>query len=70
VAQGVAPTIPGMPAPLSVAVADGSHTAFMFGLHTSMVVAAAAAAVGALLALLVGRDENSGDSISVGARNC
>jgi len=63
VAQGVAPTIPGMPTPLSTAVANGSHSAFMFGLHTSMVVAAAAAALGTVLALFVkrvNRGENSG----------
>ncbi len=66
VAQGVAPTVPGMPTPLSIAVADGSHSAFMFGLHTSMAVAAAAAAVGALLAPFVGRGENSGATVAVG----
>jgi len=65
VAQGVAPTIPGMPGPLAMAVADGSHSAFMFGLHTSMVVAAVAAAVGALLALVVRRGENSGAVVAV-----
>jgi EmrB/QacA subfamily drug resistance transporter len=57
VAQGVAPTIPGMPAPLAHAVAHGSHGAFMVGLHTSMVVAAIAAAVGATLALFVRRGD-------------
>ncbi|HYB35672.1 MAG TPA: hypothetical protein VEF72_07780 [Mycobacterium sp.] len=60
VAQGVAPAIPGMPTPLAQAVAQGSHGAFMVGLQTSMTVAAAAAAVGALLALFVRRGENSG----------
>jgi EmrB/QacA subfamily drug resistance transporter len=55
VAQGVAPTTPGMPAPLARAITQGSQDAFMAGLHTSMVVAAAAAAAGALLALLVRR---------------
>ncbi|MDI3314194.1 MAG: MFS transporter [Mycobacterium sp.] len=55
VAQGVAPTVPGIPAPLVHAVARGSHGAFMVGLHTSMVVAAVAAAVGTLLALFVRR---------------
>ena len=53
VAQGVAPVPPGMPGPLTAAIADGSHSAFMAGLHTSMVVAASAAAVGAVLALFV-----------------
>ncbi len=55
VAQGVAPSIPGAPAPLSAAIAEGSHNAFMAGLHTSLVVAASAAAVGAVLAMLVRR---------------
>jgi predicted MFS family arabinose efflux permease len=66
VAQGVAPTIPGMPNPLSIAVANGSHSAFMFGLHTSMIVAAAAAAVGALLAVFVRRGDSSGAVVAVG----
>lgn len=57
VAQGVSPTVPGMPAPLAHAVAEGSHGAFMVGLHASMVVAAVAAAVGAVLALFVRRGE-------------
>jgi EmrB/QacA subfamily drug resistance transporter len=55
VAQGVVPTAPGMPAALARAVTQGSHDAFMAGLHTSMVVAAGAAAGGAVLALLVRR---------------
>ena len=59
VAQGVSPTVPGMPAPMAHAVAHGSHGAFMAGLHASMVVAAFAAAVGAVLAVFVGRDRNS-----------
>lgn len=55
VAQGVAPSIPGAPAQLSAAIAEGSHTAFMTGLHTSLTVAAIAAGVGAVLALFVRR---------------
>lgn len=55
VAQGVAPTTPAMPGPLAQAVVQGSHNAFMAGLHTSMLVAAAAAAVGAVLALFARR---------------
>ena len=55
VAQGVAPSIPGAPTQLSAAITDGSHGAFMAGLHTSLVVAAAAAAAGAVLALFVRR---------------
>jgi predicted MFS family arabinose efflux permease len=58
VAQGVSPTVPGMPAPLMHAVAQGSHGAFMVGLHASMIVAAVAAAVGAVLAVFVGRGED------------
>jgi hypothetical protein len=53
IAQGVVPPIPGAPAPLSAAIAEGSHQAFMTGLHTSLVVAAACAAGGAVLALFV-----------------
>jgi EmrB/QacA subfamily drug resistance transporter len=53
VAQGVAPTVPGMPQPLAAAVAQGSHEAFMMGLYTSLTVAAATAAVGAVLAFFV-----------------
>ncbi|MEE3064032.1 MAG: MFS transporter [Actinomycetota bacterium] len=60
VAQGVSPHVPGMPAPLAHAVAQGSHGAFMVGLHASMFVAAGAAAVGAVLAVFAGRGESSG----------
>lgn len=66
VAQGVAPTVPGMPAPLAEAVASGSHTAFMFGLQTSMLVAAISAAVGTLLAMFARHGENSGAAVAVG----
>jgi EmrB/QacA subfamily drug resistance transporter len=59
VAQGFSPVVPGMPAPMAHAVAQGSHGAFMVGLHASMVVAAAAAAVGAVLAMFVGSDRES-----------
>jgi Na+/proline symporter len=55
---GVAPTVPGSPSQPTHAIVEGSHAAFMAGLHTAMIVAAAAAGVGALLALLAttGRD--------------
>ena len=66
VAQGVAPTVPGMPAPLVEAVAAGSHNAFMSGLQTSMIVAAVAAAAGAVLAVFVRPGENSGAAVAVG----
>ncbi|MBV8927918.1 MAG: MFS transporter, partial [Mycobacteriaceae bacterium] len=65
VAQGVAPTVPGMPAPLMQAVANGSHTAFMVGLQTSMTVAAIAAAAGAVLALFVRRGEDADAAVAV-----
>ena len=58
VAQGVSPTMPGMPAPLVHAVAQGSHGAFMIGLHASMIVAAIAAVGGAVLAMFVRRGED------------
>lgn len=54
-AQGVVPTTPGMPVALVRAVTQGGHDAFMLGLQTSMVVAAASAAAGAVLALFVRR---------------
>lgn len=72
VAQGVTP--PGLPAPLVAAVTRGSHAAFMAGLHASMVVAAAAATIGALLAMWVRRGrpgavpEPSGDRPLAGNR--
>jgi EmrB/QacA subfamily drug resistance transporter len=53
VAQGAAPMLPGMPARLAQAVTQRCHGAFMLGLHASMIAAAAAAAVGAVLALFV-----------------
>jgi EmrB/QacA subfamily drug resistance transporter len=62
VAQGFAPVRPETPAPLAHVIADGSHAAFMAGLQTSMVVAAGAAAVGAVLALFVRRGANSAGS--------
>lgn len=40
-------------------VAGGSHQAFMAGLHASMVVAAVAATIGAVLALFVRRGPNT-----------
>lgn len=54
VAQGVTP--PGLPAPLAGAVTRGGHDAFMAGLQVSMIVAAATAAVGAVLAMRVRRE--------------
>jgi predicted MFS family arabinose efflux permease len=56
VSKGLVPSIPGAPAPLAEAIARGSHEAFMVGLHLAMEVGAAAAAIGAVLALFVRRD--------------
>lgn len=53
VAKGLAPSIPGAPPQLSAAVTAGSHEAFMAGLQLSLAVGAAAAAVGAVLAMFV-----------------
>ena len=55
VAKGLAPSIPGAPPQLTAIITSGSHEAFMAGLQTSMVVGAAAAAVGAVMALFVKR---------------
>ncbi|MEU2509205.1 MFS transporter [Streptomyces sp. NPDC007863] len=49
VAMGIAPVSEGMPAPLRVAVADGSHQAFMNGVHTSVLVAGTLCVLAALL---------------------
>ncbi|MCW1958542.1 MAG: MFS transporter [Mycobacterium sp.] len=56
VSKGVAPSLPGAPAPLAEAITLGSHDAFMAGLHLAMEAGAAAAALGAVLALFVRRD--------------
>ena len=55
VAKGLAPSVPGAPQQLSAAILGGSHDAFMSGLQLSLGVGAAAAAVGAVLALFVRR---------------
>jgi EmrB/QacA subfamily drug resistance transporter len=65
VAQGVAPTTPGMPASLAQVVADGGHAAFTYGLQTSMMVGAICAVVGAVLAMFARRGDNSGAAIAV-----
>ena len=57
VSKGLAPSIPGAPPQLTAAIAGGSHEAFMAGLQLSMWVGAAAAAVGAALALFVRRGQ-------------
>jgi MFS family permease len=65
VAQGVAPTTSGAPSQLSYAIAQGSHAAFMAGLHTAMTVAAAAAGVGTVLALFARREDNAKSAVAV-----
>jgi EmrB/QacA subfamily drug resistance transporter len=60
VGQGIAPTVPGVSPSVQSAIAAGSHNAFITGLHTSMIVAAAAALVGTVLATFVQRGANSG----------
>ncbi|WP_227999586.1 MFS transporter [Mycolicibacterium sp. P1-5] len=57
VAKGMAPSIPGAPPQLTAVITGGSHEAFMAGLQVSMWVGAAAATVGAVLALFVRRGE-------------
>ncbi|HEY8978040.1 MAG TPA: MFS transporter, partial [Streptomyces sp.] len=52
VALGVAPVSDAMPAPLKAAVTEGSHTAFMNGVHTSVLVTGVLALIGAALAVL------------------
>lgn len=64
VAMGVAPVSDAMPARLRAAVTEGSHTAFMNGVHTAVLVTAILALVGAALAAVGlrgrkdGHDEN------------
>ncbi|MFF5106310.1 MFS transporter [Streptomyces sp. NPDC000134] len=50
VAMGVAPVSDGMPAQLRAAVVDGSHQAFMNGVHTSVLVAGVLCLLGAAVA--------------------
>jgi predicted MFS family arabinose efflux permease len=60
VAQGVAPRFAGLPQQVSTAVTEGSHAAFMSGLHSAMTVAAAVAGIGAVSALFIRRADNVG----------
>ncbi|QNP68193.1 DHA2 family efflux MFS transporter permease subunit [Streptomyces roseirectus] len=53
VAMGVAPVSDTMPGQLKAAVVEGSHDAFMAGVHTSAVVTGVLALFGALLAVTV-----------------
>jgi hypothetical protein len=54
-----------MPAQLRAAVAEGSHTAFMNGVHTAVLVTGGLALVGAALAVLGlrGRSEANGAEV-------
>ncbi|MFI8219069.1 MFS transporter [Streptomyces sp. NPDC085932] len=52
VAMGVAPVSGAMPAQLRAAVTEGSHTAFMNGVHAAVLVTGVLALVGAALAAL------------------
>ncbi|WP_416968077.1 DHA2 family efflux MFS transporter permease subunit [Streptomyces sp. 4F14] len=52
VAMGVAPVSDAMPGQLRAAVVEGSHDAFMAGVHTSAVVTGVLALVGAALAVV------------------
>lgn len=53
VAQGTAPKVPSLPAPLQRAITAGSHHAFMSGLHLAILVAAVAAFAAAGIGLLL-----------------
>jgi MFS family permease len=65
VTMGVAPVSDAMPAQLRTAVVEGSHTAFMNGVHTAVLVTGILALVGAALAAFGlrgrkdGHDENT-----------
>ncbi|WP_455770096.1 MFS transporter [Streptomyces canus] len=61
VAMGVAPVSDAMPAQLRAAVVEGSHTAFMNGVHTAVLVTGILALVGAALAAfgLRGREDGT-----------
>lgn len=58
VGSGIAPTSARMPGELQQAITSASDAAFLHGLHTTMVVGAGLAFVGALLGLLVQRGAN------------
>jgi EmrB/QacA subfamily drug resistance transporter len=53
VSQGLAPVPPGASAKLAEAITDGSHAAFMTGLHTTVLVAGLVALFGAALGPLI-----------------
>lgn len=55
VAQGLAPHVPGAPAPLQAAFTTASHQAFISGLHLALAVAAGVCLVTAVLGAFVER---------------
>jgi predicted MFS family arabinose efflux permease len=65
VSQGVAPVPSGTPAPLAQAITEGSHAAFMSGLHVALIVAAALAFLGMLLAPLIRRGSSPVEHVAV-----
>lgn len=65
VSQGVAPVPAHTPAPLAEAITAGSHAAFMSGLHVALIVAAALAFVGALIAPLIRRGHSPVEAVAV-----
>ena len=65
VGQGVAPVPPGATGELATAITNGSHAAFMSGLHTSMFVAAMVTLLGACLSPLVRRGNPVPEGIMV-----
>ncbi|MBD0421784.1 MFS transporter [Streptomyces sp. TRM S81-3] len=62
VAMGVAPVSGEMPAQLRTAVVEGSHQAFMNGVHTSVLVAGVLCVVGAVVAVVGVRRGSTGPS--------
>ncbi|WP_435841809.1 MFS transporter [Streptomyces coeruleorubidus] len=66
VAMGVAPVSDAMPAQLRRAVVEGSHTAFMNGVHTAVLVTGVLALLGAALAAfgLRGRKDEDDENVA------
>jgi EmrB/QacA subfamily drug resistance transporter len=65
VGQGVAPVPPGTTGALATAITNGSHAAFMSGLHFAMLIAAAVTLIGASLAPFIKRGENEHDAMAI-----
>ncbi|WP_443046682.1 MFS transporter [Streptomyces sp. DSM 40750] len=66
VAMGVAPVSDAMPAQLRAAVVEGSHAAFMNGVHTAVLVTGVLALVGAALAAFGLRGREDGNNATTG----